>query len=118
MRARRRRAERSSTSRPGAITASTRRCSRPGRPYVGGAAGTSLVEAGRRYGIPLSGTMAHSYVMAHDRERDAFAAFLRQYGATAVLLIDTYDTVQGAHEAVAAMAADGHRGQRRAPRLG
>ena len=48
--------------------------------YVGGAAGTSMVEAGRRYGIPLSGTMAHSYVMAHRSEREAFAAFLRRYG--------------------------------------
>ena len=53
--------------------------------------------------------MAHSYVMAHDHERAAFAAFLRRYGETAVLLIDTYDTVQGAHEAVAAMAVTGIR---------
>ena len=64
--------------------------------YVGGAAGTSLVEAGRRYGLALSGTMAHSFVMAHDREREAFGAYLRQYGEAVVLLLDTYDTVEGA----------------------
>lgn len=71
--------------------------------YVGGAAGTSLVMAGQRYGLPLSGTMAHSYVMAHDDEVDAFRTFLRQYGSASVLLIDTYDTAEGAHRAVAAM---------------
>lgn len=75
--------------------------------YVGGAAATSMVEAGRRYGIPLSGTMAHSYVMAHERERDAFIAFLARYREQAVLLIDTYDTAQGAREAVAAMEETG-----------
>ena len=77
--------------------------------YVGGASATSLVEAGRRYGLPLSGTMAHSYVMAHEHEQEAFAAFLRQYGDAAVLLLDTYDTVQGAKEAVAAMRQTGIR---------
>jgi nicotinate phosphoribosyltransferase len=65
------------------------------------------VEAGRRYGIPVSGTMAHSYVMAHDREEDAFVSFLNRYGGDAVLLIDTYDTVAGARRAVAAMATAG-----------
>lgn len=71
--------------------------------YVGGAAGTSLVMAGQRYGLPLSGTMAHSYVMAHDDEVDAFCTYLSQYGTASVLLIDTYDTVEGARRAVAAM---------------
>lgn len=71
--------------------------------YVGGAAGTSLVMAGQRYGLPLSGTMAHSYVMAHDDEVEAFCTYLSQYGTASVLLIDTYDTVEGARRAVAAM---------------
>lgn len=75
--------------------------------YVGGAVATSMVEAGRRYGIPLSGTMAHSYVMAHEHERDAFRAYLAHYREQAVLLLDTYDTVQGAREAVAAMEETG-----------
>jgi nicotinate phosphoribosyltransferase len=71
--------------------------------FVGGAAGTSLVLAGQRYGLPLSGTMAHSYVMAHDDEIDAFRWYLRSYGSASVLLIDTYDTAEGARRAVAAM---------------
>ena len=74
---------------------------------IGGAAGTSLVEAGRRYGLALSGTMAHSFVMAHEREVDAFRAYLRQYGPTSILLVDTYDTAQGVRAAVAAMEAEG-----------
>jgi nicotinate phosphoribosyltransferase len=71
--------------------------------FVAGATATSLVEAGRRYGIPLSGTMAHSYVQAHGSEHEAFVAFLRRYASDAVLLIDTYDTAEGARTAVAAM---------------
>jgi nicotinate phosphoribosyltransferase len=68
--------------------------------WMCGAAGTSLVAAGRRWGIPLSGTMAHSFVMAYDDERDAFRAYARAFPRSAVLLIDTYDTVTGAHRAV------------------
>ena len=62
--------------------------------WVAGAVGTSLVEAGRRFGIPVSGTMAHSYVMAHPSEERAFASFLglRHRGRTP--FIDTYDTVR------------------------
>lgn len=75
--------------------------------WVAGAAGTSLVEAGRRFGIPVSGTMAHSYVMAHGSEEHAYTSFLQHYGGASVLLIDTYDTVEGARHAVAAMTATG-----------
>jgi nicotinate phosphoribosyltransferase len=64
--------------------------------YIGGAAATSLVAAGFHYGIPVTGTMAHSYVLAHDDERAAFDAFARAFPSDAVLLIDTYDTVDGA----------------------
>jgi nicotinate phosphoribosyltransferase len=67
--------------------------------WICGAAGTSLVAAGRRFGIPLSGTMAHSFVMSHDHERDAFLAYARTFPAAVVLLIDTYDTVEGARTA-------------------
>lgn len=76
---------------------------------VGGAAGTSLVAAARRYGLRPVGTMAHSYVMSHDREEDAFTAFLQCYREQAVLLVDTYDTPEGARRAVAAMRATGIR---------
>lgn len=64
---------------------------------VAGAAATSLVAAGPRFGLALSGTMAHSYVMAHDVEADAFDRFLDVFGSDSVLLIDTYDSVAAAH---------------------
>jgi nicotinate phosphoribosyltransferase len=67
---------------------------------IAGASSTSLVEAGRRFGLNLSGTMAHAYVMAFDDERDAFRSFCRTFPSNAVLLLDTWDTVQGAHHAV------------------
>jgi nicotinate phosphoribosyltransferase len=74
--------------------------------YIGGAVGTSLVAGGRRDGLALSGTMAHSYVMAHTDEVAAFRAFLRQYGAGSILLVDTYDTLAGTRRAVEAMRAE------------
>lgn len=78
--------------------------------YLAGFAATATVEAGRRFGIPLSGTMAHSYVQAHDDETAAFAAFARAHPRDAVLLIDTYDTERAAREVVRlapALAAEG-----------
>lgn len=67
--------------------------------WMCGAGGTSLVAAGRRFGIPVSGTMAHSFVMSYDDERDAFRTYARTFPGTVVLLIDTYDTVEGARHA-------------------
>ncbi len=58
-----------------------------------GFTGTSNVLAGQRYGLPIFGTMAHSYVMAHDNELDAFLSFARSQPNNVVLLIDTYDTL-------------------------
>ena len=69
--------------------------------WVGGAAATSNVLAGKRFGIPLSGTMAHSYVMAFPDEASAFRAFARRFPDAAVLLIDTFDTLEGARTAAA-----------------
>jgi nicotinate phosphoribosyltransferase len=64
--------------------------------YVAGFDSTSIVEAGKRFGIPLSGTMAHSWVMAFANEADAFRAYADVFREDAVLLIDTYDTVAAA----------------------
>ncbi len=60
--------------------------------YVGGCGGTSMVEAGYRYGVPLTGTMAHSWVMCFDTETEAYERYMDLYGRQAVLLIDTYDS--------------------------
>ncbi|MBS0393789.1 MAG: nicotinate phosphoribosyltransferase [Proteobacteria bacterium] len=68
---------------------------------IAGFAGTATVEAGRRFGVPLYGTMAHSFVQAHDSERDAFAGFARCHPGGTTLLIDTYDTLAAAREVVA-----------------
>ena len=61
--------------------------------YIGGCAVTSNVLAGKIYGIPVSGTHAHSWVMGFDSELEAFRAFARHYPKKCVLLVDTYDSV-------------------------
>ena len=71
--------------------------------YIGGVGATSLVLAGREFGIPVTGTMAHSYVLAHPSELDSFISFARAFPRDAVLLIDTFDTLRGAR--IAAEAA-------------
>ncbi len=68
--------------------------------YISGCAATSNVEAGRRFGLPVTGTMAHSWVMAFDDELQAFREYSRIYGAQTTLLIDTYDTVAAAQRIV------------------
>jgi nicotinate phosphoribosyltransferase len=68
--------------------------------YLAGFDGTATVEGGRRYGIPLYGTMAHSYVQAHDSEMAAFEAFARVHRDNPFLLIDTYDTERAARGVV------------------
>jgi len=69
--------------------------------YLAGFTGTATVAAGRAFGVPIFGTMAHSYVQAHDDEAAAFEAFARARPRNAVLLIDTYDTERAAHKVVA-----------------
>ena len=64
--------------------------------YIAGFSGTSNVLASERFGIPMYGTMAHSFVQAHASEIEAFEHFARTYPDNAVLLIDTYDTLAGA----------------------
>ncbi|MBY6243556.1 nicotinate phosphoribosyltransferase [Methylosinus sp. Sm6] len=68
--------------------------------YIAGVAATSLLAAGRAHGIPVAGTMAHSFVEACDTQRDAFAAYARLFPQT-TLLVDTYDTLAGVREVIA-----------------
>jgi len=69
--------------------------------YLAGFSGTATVMAGMRFGIPLYGTMAHSYVLTHDDEAAAFEHFARSQPHNTTLLIDTYDTEAAAHKVVA-----------------
>ena len=62
--------------------------------YIGGAMGTSNVLAGKEFGIPVLGTMAHSWVMAWPSEEEAFRAYAELYPDRTVFLIDTYDTIK------------------------
>jgi nicotinate phosphoribosyltransferase len=73
--------------------------------FLGGFDATATVEAGQRFGIPLSGTMAHSFIEAHDHELDALRGFVAAYGGAATLLIDTYDSTRAARR-VAALARE------------
>ncbi len=69
--------------------------------YLAGFDATSNVLAGHRQGIPVVGTMAHSFVMSFDRERDAFARYLEVFPDHSTLLVDTYDSLDGVRQALA-----------------
>jgi nicotinate phosphoribosyltransferase len=68
--------------------------------YIAGFFGAANVLAGERYGIPIVGTMAHSFVQVHDDEMSAFENFARARPEGVILLIDTYDTEAGARKVV------------------
>jgi nicotinate phosphoribosyltransferase len=68
--------------------------------YIGGCASTSNVLAGKIFGIPVSGTMAHSFVTSFEHEIDAFRAYADTFPSKCFLLIDTYNTIEGAKKAV------------------
>ena len=79
--------------------------------YVGGCIGTSNVLAGRRWGIPIKGTHAHSWVMSFPSEPEAFDAYAEALPNNCVFLVDTYDTLEGVRNAVRAgerLRARGH----------
>ena len=67
--------------------------------YIAGCQGTSNVLAGQVYGIPVFGTMAHSFVMSYPKEIDAFRAFTETFPNKSTLLIDTYNAISGAEKA-------------------
>jgi len=79
--------------------------------FIGGCQATSNVLAGKRYGIPVRGTHAHSWVMAFDTEREAFETYADAFPGGSVFLVDTYDTLEGvriACEVGAGLRARGH----------
>ncbi|MDO8741028.1 MAG: nicotinate phosphoribosyltransferase [Candidatus Woesearchaeota archaeon] len=67
--------------------------------YIAGAIATSNVKAGKEYGIPINGTQAHSFVMGFPTELESFRAYAKTFPNNPTLLIDTYDTLQGARNA-------------------
>jgi len=69
--------------------------------YIGGCAGTSNTEAGYRFGIPVFGTAAHSWVQSFADEQESFARLQQLLGPATVYLVDTYDTLEGARRAAA-----------------
>jgi nicotinate phosphoribosyltransferase len=68
--------------------------------YLAGFASTSNLAAGRTYGVPTTGTAAHSFTLLHDREADGFRAQVQAFGPETTLLVDTYDITEGIRAAV------------------
>src|SRR5262245_32133797 len=68
--------------------------------YIGGCAGTSNLQAGQRFGIPVSGTQAHSWIMFFEDELEAFKTYAKAMPNNCIFLVDTYDSVDGIRHAI------------------
>lgn len=68
--------------------------------YIGGCVGSSNVLAGYKFGIPIYGTLAHSFVMNYETEEEAFSKFCKTFPSNPALLLDTYDTIKAARKAI------------------
>ena len=68
--------------------------------YIGGCAGTSNLQAGERFGIPVSGTQAHSWIMFFENDGEAFETYARAMPNNCVLLVDTYNSIEGVRHAI------------------
>ena len=79
--------------------------------YMVGFAGTSNVLAGKMYGIPVFGTMAHSFIEAFESEEQALHAYARSFPDDSTFLVDTYDTVRGVEKAAAVASTMAERGR-------
>jgi len=79
--------------------------------YIGGCAGTSNLQAGERFGVPVSGTQAHSWIMFFETESEAFETYARAMPNNCVFLVDTYNSIDGVRRAIGAakwLRAHGH----------
>ena len=68
--------------------------------YIGGCAGTSNLQAGQLFGIPVSGTQAHSWIMFFENEREAFKTYAEAMPNNCIFLVDTYDSIDGIRHAI------------------
>ena len=68
--------------------------------YIGGCAGTSNLQAGEQFGIPVSGTQAHSWIMFFESERDAFEKYAKAMPNNCIFLVDTYNSIEGVRHAI------------------
>jgi len=80
--------------------------------YIGGCVGTSNVKAGKLFGIPVHGTHAHSWIQSFETEFEAFEGFAQAFPNNCVLLVDTYDTMEGIRNAIK-VAADMEKSYKR-----
>src|SRR5256886_2907961 len=68
--------------------------------YIGRCAGTSKLQAGQRFGIPVSGTQAHSWIMFFENEKEAFETYARAIPNNCIFLVDTYNSIEGVRHAI------------------